>query len=242
MTSLLETPPRVSTRILLPAPPPPCLSPPTRGTESSLYLDPFHLNLELYLVFSQLDRFLVDHRSMEWRRRMARTGCKADRAAPPFMFRERRSLFASLRVPSPSIDFVLDRSRLFQTFRSTRIRSTRGSFSIRHCRGETNLYRCPDTVHQPKMFIIRRCTRTHTYTHTYIYIYIRTQHTYTYARKFSLFSSNHGPRVIVARGKTPVRDTFSSPLWILGRLLGTARKFSFHIFAPSTSAMDPRWW
>lgn len=42
MTSLLETPPRVSTRILLPAPPPPCLSPPTRGTESSLYLDLFH--------------------------------------------------------------------------------------------------------------------------------------------------------------------------------------------------------
>lgn len=93
MTSLLETPPRVS--ILLPASSPPCLSPPTRGTESSLYLDLFHLNLELYLVFSQLDRFLVDHRSMEWRRRMARTGCKADRAAPPFMFRERRSLFAS---------------------------------------------------------------------------------------------------------------------------------------------------
>lgn len=40
MTSLLETPPRVS--ILLPASSPPCLSPPTRGTESSLYLDLFH--------------------------------------------------------------------------------------------------------------------------------------------------------------------------------------------------------
>ena len=158
------------------------------------YISTFSIfNLELYLVFSQLNRFLVDHRSMEWRRRMARTGCKADRAAPPFMFRERRSLFASLRVPSPSIDFVLDRSRLFQTFRSTRIRSTRGS-SIRHCRGETNLYRCPDTVHQPKMFIIRRCTRTHTYTHTYIYIYIyiyahntrtRTRGNFLYSRQIT---------------------------------------------------------
>ena len=134
---------------------------------------------------------------MEWRRRMARTGCKADRAAPPFMFRERRSLFASLRVPSPSIDFVLDRSRLFQTFRSTRIRSTRGS-SIRHCRGETNLYRCPDTVHQPKMFIIRRCTRTHTYTHTYIYIYIyiytHTTHVHVRAEIFSILVKSRATR------------------------------------------------
>ena len=252
MTSLLETPPRVSTRILLPAPPPPCLSPPTRGTESSLYLDLFHLNLELYLVFSQLDRFLVDHRSMEWRRRMARTGCKADRAAPPFMFRERRSLFASLRVPSPSIDFVLDRSRLFQTFRSTRIRSTRGS-SIRHCRGETNLYRCPDTVHQPKMFIIRRCTRTHTYTHTYIYIYIyiyahntrtRTRGNFLYSRQIT------GHASLSREAKRPFETL--SPL-LSGSSAGSSERpenspFTFsHLLPPpwirggGSSGIDPRY-
>lgn len=92
--------------------------------------------------------------------------------------------------------------------------------------------------HQSEMFIIRHVARARTHTHTPHNARART---YTRTRGNFLFSSNHGPRVI-ARGKMPVRDTFSSPLSILDRH-GAARKFSFHIFAPSTSAMDPRrWW
>lgn len=132
MTSLLETP-RVS---ILPAPP---AYPPIRSTESSLYLDLFHLNLEsAYFRFrlGSLEAIFVVDRS-EWRR--WRTGCEADRG-PRSCF-ARRSLFTSLRVPSPFVDFMLDRSRLrhhplFQTFRSAR-----GSFRIRHGRGQTNLHR-----------------------------------------------------------------------------------------------------
>lgn len=62
MTSLLETP-RVS---ILPAPP---AYPPIRSTESSLYLDLFHLNLEsVYFRFrlGSLEAIFVVDRS-EWR-------------------------------------------------------------------------------------------------------------------------------------------------------------------------------
>lgn len=119
--------------------------------------------------------FVIDR--SEWRR--WRTGCKADRAGrgPRSCF-ARRSLFTSLRVPSPSIDFMLDRSRLchhprrlFQTFRSIRIRS--GIVHSTWLRGNEPSW--VDTIHQPNMFIIRRCTRTHIYTH----IHVRTKISYS---------------------------------------------------------------